>query len=118
MKKKSTYKRMKPGEIVHTKNSSLPFVKNILSETSQSVNDLLATRSSTHGSFSENGFIAQELKRVFRSSGGWPSLSCGQKESLDLIATKISRILSGRANFADHWDDIMGYADLGKKHKS
>jgi hypothetical protein len=29
-----------------------------------------------------------------------------------MIAMKIARILSGNANFADHWEDIEGYARL------
>jgi hypothetical protein len=36
-----------------------------------------------------------------------------QIEALDMIALKLSRILSGQANFKDHWDDIAGYAKLG-----
>jgi hypothetical protein len=29
-----------------------------------------------------------------------------------MIAMKIARILSGNSNFADHWEDIEGYARL------
>jgi hypothetical protein len=31
-----------------------------------------------------------------------------------MIAVKISRILTGDAGEPDHWDDIQGYAHLGK----
>jgi hypothetical protein len=37
------------------------------------------------------------------------------REALDMIALKLSRILSGQANFKDHWDDIAGYAKLGSE---
>jgi hypothetical protein len=39
-------------------------------------------------------------------------LSAVQKEALDMICSKISRILSGNPDFPDHWLDIEGYARL------
>jgi len=33
-------------------------------------------------------------------------------ESLDLICTKLSRIVTGDCNHQDHWLDIAGYATL------
>lgn len=35
-----------------------------------------------------------------------------QRESIDLIATKLARICCGDPNHRDHWDDIAGYATL------
>jgi hypothetical protein len=35
-----------------------------------------------------------------------------QRESLDMIAHKIARILNGNPNVHDHWHDIAGYATL------
>jgi hypothetical protein len=35
-----------------------------------------------------------------------------QQEAFDFIASKLARILSGQAKFADHWRDIAGYAML------
>jgi len=32
-----------------------------------------------------------------------------------MIALKLSRILSGQADFKDHWDDIAGYAKLASE---
>ncbi len=81
---------------------------------------LLQERQKTHGDFKINALIAQELKAVFRGMLGTASLpthyqtmSCVHREALDMIALKLSRILSGQANFKDHWDDIAGYAKLG-----
>jgi hypothetical protein len=50
-----------------------------------------------------------------RSASGWTQLSDAQAEALDLISLKISRILSGMADHGEHWDDLGGYAGLGKK---
>ena len=75
-------------------------------------NDLLNTRQKTHGSFNENAFISAYNKQFWRSRPGWERLTPLQQEALDMISLKISRILSGRPNEVDHWDDIAGYAKL------
>lgn len=75
---------------------------------------LLVERESTHGSFAHNAMISQELKTIFaqpRPGIRPPSLSV-HREALDMIALKLSRILSGQADFKDHWRDISGYALL------
>lgn len=72
----------------------------------------LNARQSTHGSFSDNASIAQRLKQVMRSGPNWHTLPHEQAEALDMIASKIGRILSGDAEFLDHVLDIEGYAHL------
>jgi hypothetical protein len=79
----------------------------------QSIEGLLAERGKTHGRFATNAQLSQHLKDLFRSAPGWPAMSDVQREALDCIALKVSRILSGDSRFADHWDDIAGYARLG-----
>lgn len=76
--------------------------------------DIITERNKTHGSFDLNAQISQDIKAIIRASPGWDSLNYKQKESLDVIALKISRVLSGRAEHADHWDDIIGYARLAR----
>lgn len=74
--------------------------------------ELLDERGATHGDFHCNAIYAQELRRVFRSSPQWPQMRPEHQEALDMAATKISRILSGQAEYADHWADLAGYATL------
>lgn len=74
---------------------------------------LLTERNSTHGSFVRNAEISQQIKMLIERYGA--DLHVVQREALDMIALKMSRILSGQAAFADHWDDIAGYAVLAKK---
>lgn len=83
---------------------------------------LLQEREKTHGSFYANAEIAQQLKALFREHGyGQDNMQADSRvkavyrEALDMIALKLSRILSGQANFKDHWDDIAGYAKLGSE---
>lgn len=76
------------------------------------IDDLLIERGGTHGSFASNGRIAQALKNIVRSGPRWEQLDDVERESLDMICCKISRIVSGKPHFADNWRDIIGYATL------
>lgn len=73
---------------------------------------LLETREHTHGSFIDNAILSQSLKRIFRATPGWSSLSDIECEAMDMIALKFSRILSGRSMEKQHWEDVVGYAKL------
>lgn len=71
---------------------------------------VLQERKKTHGSFEQNASISQGLKGIFRI--GESPVKVVHREALDMIALKLSRILSGQADYKDHWDDIAGYAKL------
>lgn len=71
-------------------------------------------RKSVHGDWIVQSCLSASLKRRMHDGINWSNLSPHQKEALDMIAVKISRILSGDPNHEDHWDDIAGYAFLGK----
>jgi hypothetical protein len=43
---------------------------------------------------------------------GWDRLSAHQREALDMIMHKVSRILNGNPNHKDSWVDIEGYAHI------
>ena len=79
---------------------------------SASTQALLNERATTHGSFRDNARIAQALKNSFRACPGWERMGPVHRESLDLIALKLARILSGKFDNAEHWIDISGYAQL------
>ena len=74
---------------------------------------VLVEREKTHGSFIMGSKVAQETKESFR--WGPSELKSQQREALDLIATKIGRIVCGQPMTKDHWDDIAGYAKLGSE---
>ena len=76
------------------------------------INEILKERGNTHGDYSEHAQYTQALKDIICSSPNWSELLPHQKETLDMIAHKIGRILAGNPNFADHWIDISGYAKL------
>lgn len=77
--------------------------------------ELLDTRGTTHGNFEMNALVGQRLRELFRECATWQAMPEVPREALDMIACKVSRILSGQANFEDHWADIAGYAELARK---
>jgi hypothetical protein len=82
---------------------------------------LIQERGKTHGDYNNTARYIQALKQVIyrgyseRAQRGQPPLTPAQKESLEMVAHKMGRILSGDASFADHWDDIGGYASIANK---
>ncbi len=76
-------------------------------------NPLLNERETAHGDWRHTAALAQGIKDNWRNCR---SLSESQREALDMIATKIARILSGNADEPDHWRDIAGYATLAAEH--
>lgn len=76
------------------------------------IEDILSTRAKTHGDFADTARISQDMKRIVQSEVGWDKLSDVQREVLQMIMTKIARIVSGNPNVKDHWLDISGYAKL------
>ena len=75
---------------------------------------LLQNREKTHGSYPSTAKLSQALKDTMKSGPNWIRLSDAQAEALEMIALKIARILSGDPEYPDHWDDVIGYAKLGR----
>lgn len=72
--------------------------------------ELTEQRGTTHGDFATNARVSQELKMVIHCENG--DMTHVQREAIDMICMKLSRIASGHADFADHWLDIQGYSQL------
>jgi hypothetical protein len=77
-----------------------------------SVTSTLDDREKTHGSFLTQAVTARDLKEVLFCAGYQMRLAPYQQEALDMIMTKVSRILHGDSDEPDHWHDIAGYATL------
>lgn len=76
------------------------------------ITNTLEERGNRYGKFTEHARITQQIKQVMFMPAGWERLSLDQKESLEMIAHKIGRIINGDPNYADSWIDIAGYAKL------
>ena len=74
--------------------------------------ELLKERGNRYGEFDINAAISQSLKNVMKSTPSWGDLRPYQKEALEMIQHKISRILNGDVTYVDNWADIIGYSQL------
>ena len=76
------------------------------------MSDILDERQKTHGDYYRVAGTAQELKDVMRRGKNWKILEDTQKEALEMVATKIARMLSGDHLYLDNVVDIIGYMTL------
>jgi len=83
-----------------------------MSDDTTDVGAVLDERGHKYGSFLETASAAQALKETMQDNNNWGRLDVDMTEALEMIATKIARILNGDPNYADSWIDIAGYAKL------
>lgn len=78
----------------------------------QSLDEILEKRGQSYGDYSDQAHTAQMLKESFRNAPSYPDMLAVERESLDMIAVKLSRIMTGSPHHEDSWVDIAGYAQL------
>ena len=86
--------------------------KTTIEATFSPLEQLLAERKTTHGEYRDHANYTQVIKAVIHGSPNWDLMENHQRETLEMIAHKIGRILAGDHSFDDHWKDISGYAKL------
>lgn len=80
---------------------------------SNNVDETLAQRGQVYGDYEDVAGRSQQLKIVMREGKNWQRLSYVQKESLEMLANKMARILEGvDPDYQDSWHDIAGYTGL------
>lgn len=78
--------------------------------------NLLNEREKTHGDFEDVSRVAQDFKTIIWAMQETHGLPWLHKEALEMICTKIARIVCGDHNEIDHWQDVVGYAQLALNH--
>ena len=78
----------------------------------EGIDGILNVRHNQYGTFSEQTLISQNLKSAMRHSPNWQKLPADMKEALEMMATKMARILNGDFTYEDNWTDVAGYAQL------
>lgn len=76
------------------------------------IESTLAERGSRYGTFQDQARICQNIKRAMQNSPNWCLLDDDQRECLEMLAHKASRILNGDPHYHDSWHDIVGYTKL------
>lgn len=84
----------------------------VMSNIPASIAETLAEREAQYGSFSGSARIAQELKAVMANSPNWAGLKPDQREAMEMIASKLGRILNGYPDHIDSWHDMAGFSQL------
>jgi len=74
--------------------------------------EILNEREKTHGDFDRVAYVYESLKNIVERHIN--SYNATQRLAIFMILLKLARIICGNANYDDHWDDISGYALLGK----
>ena len=80
-----------------------------------SIHETLDERGKNYGDYRIQGAYSKRLKNIFSEGSSWDKLHEYQQDALEMIATKISRILNGDPSYADSWRDIAGFATLVEK---
>jgi hypothetical protein len=80
--------------------------------TGRGLGALLDNRGKTHGPWLEQAVCAQAFKDLARAQPGWTRLLPMERESIEMVFVKLSRILNGQPHFVDHWDDMAGYPKI------
>jgi nucleoid-associated protein YejK len=80
--------------------------------TKAGIRAVLNQREKNYGDYSDVSDTSQRIKNVLRQNPNWDELYQFQRESLDMIANKIARIVNGNNDYADSWVDICGYSQL------
>lgn len=83
-----------------------------MTEEKLTVLHILKERGSRYGDFCANAQVSQNIKKAMRDGSNWKELPLSMKESLEMIAHKIGRIINGDPYYKDSWIDIIGYAEL------
>ena len=76
------------------------------------INEILAERGTRYGCFFGHATISQDIKDSLRSNRNWHRLSADKRESLEMIAHKMARIMNGDPEYIESWRDIEGYSKL------
>lgn len=82
----------------------------------KSVDAVLNERGDRYGTFESNAKTCQLLKNVLHAQDGWYRLSYVQREAVEMIMHKISRLVNGDGTYLDTVVDISGYNQLMLDH--
>lgn len=80
---------------------------------SASIDDVLEERGSYHGEFRHVSKAYDAMTEAFYDNA--PLFDHRYSAAVDMIIMKLARIACGDPTYEDHWIDISGYAELGRR---
>jgi len=107
------------AEVAHQASQGKDKVKEMLEDwraeaEAEEVGKVLDARAEQYGSFMQSSDTVIRIKSIMHNAVARNAVHLypDQLQALDMIATKISRIVHGNPNHLDSWIDIAGYAQL------
>lgn len=76
------------------------------------IDQILEERGSRYGEYAEVSLVSQNIKSAMRHSRNWRHLPADMKESLEMTANKLARLLNGDWTYTDNITDMIGYLTL------
>ena len=76
------------------------------------VSNTLDERGRRYGNYLEQTAISNKIKEAMQEIPTYWDMETDQKDALEMIAVKMSRIVNGTPDYSDNWLDIAGYATL------
>ena len=76
------------------------------------IDEVLKERGDRYGDFGDHADIAQGFKKIMMNSRSWMDLTPSMKQTMEMFADKMARILNGDPFYDDSWIDIIGYSQL------
>jgi hypothetical protein len=92
--------------------ASNPNYRNLAASEENTVTQVLVERGKDYGDYASKAQFIQGVKYLMRSSPSWEAMDADMRESMEMIAHKMGRVVYGDSNYADSWIDIAGYAKL------
>lgn len=76
------------------------------------IDDILQERTARYGDFVAEARIVEQLKALINASKQPWEFDAVHAHALDMICVKLARIVNGDPDYADNWQDIIGYCTL------
>ena len=92
--------------------ASNPNYRNLAASEDDNVVQVLGERGNDYGDYASKAQFVQGVKYLMRKGPSWNAMDADMRESMEMIAHKMGRVVYGDSNYADSWIDIAGYAKL------
>jgi hypothetical protein len=76
------------------------------------VEQVLVERGNDYGDYASKAQFIQGVKYLMRTSPSWEAMDADMRESMEMIAHKMGRVVYGDPTHKDNFLDIAGYAKL------
>jgi len=92
--------------------ASNPNYRNLAAAEDNTVEQVLEERGNDYGDYASKAQFIQGVKYLMRTSPSWEAMDADMRESMEMIAHKMGRVVYGDPTHKDNFLDIAGYAKL------